>query len=454
MVKSCRPGHGWWKWIVEALVIAACLAAAVTAARAEDVEDRLERLETQVARQAGTIARQEQQIARFQAEQSNSWLDEKQREQVRELIRETLADAEMRASLLDDGALAGWDNGFFLTSADGNYLLKIKGMIQTRYVYSYQDAPADPDQDDDESGFEMRGRVDFLGHIIDPSWRYMLLIYFKPDGDVKPLDMYVLKQLDERWSVTVGQFKLPFMYEYLVSQTRLQFVDRSLVSGELCGTYTQGVMATWQTEDWRVYLSFNDGESSANTAAFDDSSDYGLTGRVEWKHGGTWAQYGYFESWPGEPRMVVLGAAVLYQQGESGGAADTSDILRWTADASIKLGGANLFAAVVGNHLANGEDLDQYAAVIQGGYFITTQIELIARYEWGDSDVSGESDLSVLTAGWNYFFSGFSLRWTTDIGWAFEPVSPTWASESLDWLADAPTSDGHLVARSMVQLLF
>ena len=255
-------------WVYLCLCVFITVGAAGPAgAEPPDAEHRAElaAMRRQIEALRTLVDQQADQIARLSANQEESWMTERRRAEVRELVREVLADTDTRVALLDEGMAAGWDNGFFLASPDDAFLMRIKGMIQMRYTASIQDDTADPSGDDTDTGFGIsRTRFGFMGHVIDPSWQYMLWTGFDCKGDAVVLDAYVRKAFDEHLSVTMGQFKLPYLYEYLVSETRLQFVERSLVAGEFCGTYTQGVMVTWQNDWMRLHGSFNDGLSAIN----------------------------------------------------------------------------------------------------------------------------------------------------------------------------------------------
>ncbi|MHC4275270.1 MAG: hypothetical protein ACYSUR_16605, partial [Planctomycetota bacterium] len=92
--------------------------------------------------------------------------------------------------------------------------------------------------------------------------------------------------------------------------------------------------------------------------------------------------------------------------------------------------------------------------VVQGGYYLTDKWEGYARYEWGDNDLPGTDDLSVVTAGANYYIHGDTVKWTTDIGVALDRVAATWRSGDAGWRGDSPDEDGQVVFRSQLQLLF
>ena len=90
--------------------------------------------------QEARIAALESQIAEFQSQQHQTWLTERRSEEVKSLVREVLADAETRASLLENGMNAGHQDGhFFLASDDGKFLAQISGIVQIRYNVTIRD---------------------------------------------------------------------------------------------------------------------------------------------------------------------------------------------------------------------------------------------------------------------------------------------------------------------------
>ena len=120
------------------------------------------------------VAAMKARLAEFESKQSVNWLDERKAEQVKSLVREVLADADTRSSLLQDGATAGHNGkNFFLASEDGSFMMKISGQIQMRHIANFRDddnsTSDDPGVDEFERGFETRrAKVEVSGHIADP----------------------------------------------------------------------------------------------------------------------------------------------------------------------------------------------------------------------------------------------------------------------------------------------
>jgi len=410
------------------------------------------------------IAAMEQQLAALRAESGDTnrgWLSEQRATEIRALVQDVLADADSRASLLQDGATAGYNKNFFLQSADGNFLLKISGQMQFRYVFNHQDDEAAADGDTTRSGFEnRRTKLTFEGNVLDPTWKYHVTGAFERDGGSFVLeDAFVEKELSDEWSLMAGQFKLPFMREENMSSKRQLAVDRSLVNEEFNQDRSQGVQLTYQGEQFGFAAAFSDGFMSDNVGALVYDTEYALTGRAEFLAAGEWDQFKDFTSWRGSDFGLLIGGAAHFEKMEFGTVAGPEvERFTYTVDASAEFDGFNLFGAFVGNTLdddaSGGVDLDQWGVVVQGGIFLTDECELFARYEFGDFDVDTVEDLSVVTVGVNKYWNKHNLKWTTDVGLGLDAVNSPWSSSGVGWRADTGDEDGQIVVRSQLQLLF
>ena len=411
------------------------------------------------------------------------WLTEARSEEIRTIVHDVLADADTRASLLQSGMSAGWDDGFFIGSTDGNFHLKMMGQLQFRYVFNNQegvsgvDANSDGDFDDANDvmpvdstrwGFEnTRTKLRFTGHVVDPSWIYMVEANFDRSGtgDLSLEDAYMGKVLgDSGWTFLAGQFKVPMLREELVSSARQQAVERSLVNEEFTAGRTQGICFWYRDDTIDLMLGYTDGHPATggfNQPALSRDTELSLTARGEILVDGTWAQFDDVPSFPEDDFGMLVGGAVHWQDGEYGTPADEIEVLQWTVDASAEFGGANLFTYFVGRHLDSSTlDNDQYGFVVQGGVFLDEHWELFGRYEWADDDMSTE-ELSLVTAGVNRYFSGHQLKWQTDVGYGFNEVNSTFGAGFLGnggdiagWRQDPSNEDGQIVLRTQLQLLF
>jgi hypothetical protein len=413
------------------------------------------------------ISELQREVDELRAASTDQWLTQRRADEIRDLVQDVLADADTRSSLLQSGAVAGWDKGFFLASADGSYRLNLKGYLQVRYIYNNQD---ESPSDDNRGGFEnARTQLFWTGHVVDPSWKYWVQGDFsRSSGSFTLLDAWISKSFDNGWSITAGQFRMPLLREFLVVETTQLAVDRSLVHQEFTGARTQGVMVGYKGDRFRISGSFNDGLAASNMGSLTEDTEFALTGRAEFLAAGNWDQFNDFTSKKGEDTAVMIGGAAHYQRAEFGtgtGAGlpfsfndDEIDTLVLTGDVSAEFGAANVFGAVVYRNFDSdgGVDLDQFGVVIQGGFYINDTWELFARYEWGDAD-DGSEDLSLITVGVNKYFSRHQIKWTTDIGFGLNEISSVWggpAAEAVGWRTDSVDNDGQVSLRSQLQLAF
>lgn len=383
-------------------------------------------------------------------------LDAARAAEVRAIVEDVLADADARASLQSSGATAGWDKGFFLASPDGNFRLNIKGYTQFRWVMNHV---RDPGLDRWSEGFEnARTQLFFEGHLIDKSFTYRVQSNFsRSGGSLTLFDAWIAKSFDNGLKLVAGQFRDPMLREFLVVETTQLLVERSLVHQAFTFDRTQGVMLEYQNDLLRLQGSFNDGAQTANTAWQAPTTEYAFAARGELRFGGDWAQFNDFTSFPGEALAGLVGAAIGWQNAEDGSVSLAGEVVQWTVDGAIEFGGANLFAAVVGRHSTDlpGGNLDQYGAVGQGGFFVLPEVELYGRYEWGDADDGGE-DLSVATAGANWYISKQRLKISGDFGYGFNAVTAFFGQPSsiAGWRTDTAGDDGQWVIRMQAQIMF
>lgn len=405
-------------------------------------------------------ARLESTVAQLQPS-DQTWLTEARAGQIRSLVEEVLADADQRVSLQSAGLTAGWDKGFFLASPDGNFRLNVGALLQVRWIYNQQDDS--PTGNDSQSGFEnARTRLDFGGHIFDPSWIYLVQGQFGNDGgDFELLDAWAGKKLSENWIVLAGQFKVPVVREWTVDDPYQLAVNRSLVNTRLSAGRTQGVALDYRDDMFHFLVSFNDGAQDTggyNSTWSTPTTAYAFAGRADVKLAGDWAQTNQLTSFRGDPFGLIIGGGAHYQSGESTNTIPRLDLFQWSADVTAYFGGFNLFGSITGRHLTEAVDADIYGAVVQGGAFITDEIELFARYEWGDDDQDGTDDLNLFNVGANWYIRKQAVRLTADFGYAFDSISPFWvdfdSGSYTGWRADSPGADGQWVIRTQLQLFF
>ena len=398
---------------------------------------------------------------------------------------EMLADASSRTSLLQHGG-GGHDGQFHIGDGTGNYRLNIGGYTQFRYVLNFRDDDSAATEDEDfANGFDLaRANLIFSGNIINPETTFYIRGDFgggetgEEDGSFDLLEAWGNYQFDNGIGLKWGQYKVPVLREWLVSDIYQLAADRSVMHSVFGPGYTQGIAVHYRDESWGFVLSANDGPGTGNTSFFNQTeSDVGLTGRLEVKWAGDWEQFDDFTSFRGstENYAGMLGAGVHWSHyGDTAafaGGAPVSvaemDLILYSVDLSVEGDGWNLFAAFVGQHNdPDGSDSsDDFGFLVQGGWFMTEQFELFGRWDavFPDEDAYGpgfDEDFHTLTFGANYYFveGSHAAKFTADIQIFLNevgqntPVARTAPNAYTTLLPD--TEDGQVALRFQMQLVF
>ncbi len=420
-------------------------------------------------------------------------------DEVRAVVAEMLADADARTSLLADGGTtsggAGHDGkGFVLASADGNFKLGISGAIQFRYQLNFRDnndggPGANRANDDFESGFETRRtRIIYKGHIVSPKLFYGIQTDFsRRDGVLDLLDAFAGYKFDGGITLKWGQFKMPFLREELVSNWMQLVTERSNMNTVFTQDRSQGIELSYKNDDVNLTVAFNDGFNSKNSEFGSVSglgnfgfvrgnnaeSDWGLTGRAEWKVRGDWKQFEDLTSQPESDYACMLGVAGHVEGSANdiatsvGGIDTQGDTVysSWTVDASVEGDGWNIFAAGVGAHqntslngIGDGSS-DDYGLIAQGGFYLPdTDWELFARYDaiFQDEDRDlGDTDdtFDTVTFGTNYYWAGAAAKFTFDVQWFLDESTQLMSSNSGNGFLRT-TEENEVNVRFQFQLLF
>src|SRR5688500_3492889 len=291
----------------------------------------------------------EQKVGRIEQDQSR---DSKA---VADAIDSILRDADQRSQLLQagTGVTAGYDNGFFIQSADGSFLLKPSVNAQFRNVTTFrQDAESGGDADDIQNGFEWRRlRFRFDGNAFSKNFTYSFVWdTARQGGAVSLLDAWGQYQFNDDWALKFGQYKASVFQERNLSGFAQLAVERSIVDAFIAGNTTdrvQGVSLIYggRADDaLRAEFAFHDGANSRNTNfqdsfdttvppdGIDDRPDWGTSGRVEWKAFGDWRAYRDFSAIGNKDSLLVFGAGADFTDGP------TTDTLAGTIDAQWEHG--------------------------------------------------------------------------------------------------------------------
>jgi hypothetical protein len=446
------------------------------------------------------IAELKRELAELKTSNNDSWLTEQRAGEIRGIVQDVLADAETRTSLQDSGAMAGYNNGFFMSSADGNFKLEVGALIQVRWVMNdakgYQPAGGvgGANKQNVEYGFEnARTQLNFSGNVVDPSWTYRVRLAVSPYSDGRgfaELDFaYVQKTMDNGFSFRLGQFRAPWMREMLVEDGHQLAVDRSVLSAYFGQGFSQGLGLGYAQENWKVdayygngvYTGFSGGPAEGNQGWSNNATNWSVAGRFEYLIKGNWDQFADESSFRGEDFGVMVGVAGIAQRYDNqvgdvivaAGAPKSGDkVYGFTGDVTMDFGGANLSAAFVWSRTdpsrAGESKTSPYGFNVQGGYFVTDDIEVFGRYDYVDYKTANPTGAakdtdkySGVTLGANWYLAGHNAKLTVDWSMNLKSFGENQNLNSYGWREDGFTTEGgdqrennQWALRAQMQLMF
>ncbi len=412
------------------------------------------------------LAALREEIAQMRSSRDATWLDERRAAEVKALVHEVLADADTRATLLQEGLSAGYDKKFFLQSNDGSFRMNIEGQVQMRYIINNQsDRDGAPGESDDTvNGFELRRtKVGFNGHVGSPRIGYdIVLAADRNGGDVLVEDAVLSYELSDRFKVLGGRFKLPFARQELISSKRQLAVDRSSVLEYFTVNRAEQLQLQYSGDAFKVMASFSDGANTGFDDFAEDTAEYALTGRVDVKLAGDWKQASDLAAYEDE-FAAFMGGAFHYEQSDEGATGVDSDYWVATVDALVKSGPVSGQAAVFyadGDGDAGGPD-DAWGAFVEAGYSLNKQWQPFARWEYLDVD-GLDNEVQIATVGVNYHLRGHAAKFTLDAAWKYAGDNPATLgtlnggefSDGLGWAGGVNDDEDQVTVRGQFQLLF
>lgn len=420
------------------------------------------------------------EIARYRTDREDHRLDAERRDAIREVVADVLADAGTRTSFAEgDGPsfTAGWNKGFKLESADGDFSLRLSGEMQIWYVVNHREGDQVLPLENHPGvawGMEnRRTRLRFGGHVGDPSIQYRVQVNMTRVGGVSFLEFGLLKfVLAPEWSLSVGQFRPLFMREWNVPVWNQLAVDRSVVAAYFNPGFAQGAELEWRNDRFRMVGWFGDGlgsrgfgparTNSSNTPWNETATRWSFTTRSEWKPLGTWAQFNDMTSPIGSETGLLFGVDCFGQAiNDRIPAADGTVAFGLSADISLDLSGASVMASFTWGHTepVSSPSRSPWGLTVQAAHYLTDEIELFARYSYLDYD--SPIDLAPRTArydgftvGWNWYFNP-QVKLTMDWGLnAASLGSGAFEATGIGYRVDEPGADHQWSLRTQLQLLF
>jgi hypothetical protein len=135
---------------------------------------------------------------------------------------------------------AGLGKGFTVGLLDDAFSVNVRGRVQVRFTHGVLEGNSDvPGGEDSYTSFQVRrARLVFQGHAIDRTLTYYIQLGFS-NGDTERDIESPLRDAYLNWAplrdvqLRLGQMKVPFSRQRVVSSSALQFPDRTNVQGEL-----------------------------------------------------------------------------------------------------------------------------------------------------------------------------------------------------------------------------
>ncbi len=429
---------------------------------------------------------------------SQQWLNEARAEEVKQLVRDVLSDAGSRTSFDEGYETSGFIRGLWVGSADGNFRLAFRGFTQVRYTVDQRNETTGAQNSNDSTwGFEdRRTRISLEGCAGDPSWRYRAEFQTgSGQATMTATDLWIEKSFSDELSLRVGQFKPGYLREFDVSALAPVFADRSSTAVFFLPQRTIGAQLTWESEDFRLQATFanafevrsnyyNSGNLRGVPWNSPQNAPYAVLGRAAWLAAGTWEQLASFTGWRGGEFGALVGVAgqVMKRNNNVGVPTAYGDIkplvIGATADVTLQFNGASLSSWFAWRQIDPCESglaaANQYGVVIQGGLFVSDEVELIARYEYGSADTmpngetpvvqtlpsnNGYSTISAASLGVNWYIARQRVRITTDVSYAFTGIG-AFADPNSNFLQDGTSAsgafdaDGQVLIRAQLQIIF
>jgi phosphate-selective porin len=337
-----------------------------------------------------------------------------------------------------------WRDGKTRMTIGSNFYLELSNRVQVRYTHEFPDdsikLAGTESAGDSKGSFRIRrAKLKFEGWFYKPYLQYEVQTNW-PGISSANLGNY-LEDANINWDVTkgkkqfmvkLGQYKVPFGLQELVSSGSQQLVDRALVSnayfrGRDTGVTVWGVLGNNKFE-YRAGL-FN---GNGLTRSVNDNDKFQYNARVTFQPNGAVPLGTYsgahqsesdFESKALGKPIFTINAAFEHND-LSFVATDLKTNLKstlYTVDAMFKYRGFSTTGAYTWGEREPQEvnaKFDTSGWFVQAGYFLKPEKwEIAARYgEQDPSDLVGPDKITEIRGGINYFYARHALKVQLDYG--------------------------------------
>jgi phosphate-selective porin len=225
-------------------------------------------------------------------------------------------------------------------------------------------------------------------------------------------------------TVRAGQFKTPYGYEQLFSDTKLMTPERSSANDFLTPGRQLGVQLAGEVAGKRLYYAVGAFNGNSTNTSTNDNDSFMVAARLSsYLTGSASAARSLrvgVNGYTSEDDAVLLPAPLGIDSTPSTPARDNifaGSREAWGADAQFVHGRTEIWAEYLATELDPDDDLpaDRFTAsgwYAQAGYFaIPDRLQLVGKYEWTDpSDQSANDDYELYWLGANWFVKSHDIK--------------------------------------------
>jgi len=376
-------------------------------------------------------------------------------------------DATRAKAGTETKARVGFDRGFFIHSADGDYALNIRHWSWARFQFDSVEG-SDLSRTNRYAFSIPQARLILMGHFFSPNLHYFFQMDFG-DGQPSLIDLHLDWQaVPGKVHLRVGQFRRPWSREHLAAGPHIPFTNATQTGGAFRAGRDIGVMihnGYRQSPEFEYAIGLFNGTGikarleGVKLNLADETTSGGrfvnvptsfkpaLVVRLGYNHNKI-KGYQFTDFDKGSFRWALAFGGMLMMDTED----SASSLIAAQVDLLVKFRGLTISAAgyVTSTQVGpsfDDQDWERAGFHVHAGYLIgprdwVVRPEVVARY--AQIAERGGVDVEEATAGINLFFEGYGIRWSTDVALAF--YQPRLAADGPD------TTDYQL--RTQLQLSF
>jgi hypothetical protein len=286
----------------------------------------------------------------------------------------------------------GYNNGFFLKSADDDFMLKMNALFQGRYTGQILDGAAA-----NTSGFSVPfARLYYGGHAFGPEWKYHIM-FDTATGVVAARDYYVSWMRSSSVNVMFGQFKVPYGFEFLVPEHEQQFATQTIVTTG--GGFVPGreiglnVSGGFMDKRWEYWLAMTNGLANGtgiNSGQGAGDIDFRYTGRLTYNAIGNHG-FWYTDMGKAKDAQMAISLGGYWNRIDTNADLAFDNTFGFTADIQYASNGFDIAGEY---HLFYDEgngDITNHGFTVQAGFFMNEAMEIAGRVGWLEPDTGGRT---------------------------------------------------------------